>query len=1453
MINFQTWKILKLFEATKTEVSGPGIQALQRMFNDMAARGAPREYNDYGFNKQDWEAYQRLSMSGHLTSESVPVQVATTMLSILSHYRNTQITNYEEISGLVRQDFAKIAQSGHDQDKVVVFDRQPAEYGKTKVYIPHGIDRSMTIQINRIVDAAFQEEGAEKEQDNYGNYKYPRFKKFSADRSSLHTYRVHRNILSKVVDFLKSKGLEVTYESGGQPDQQAPPTSGATPPTGQQPPREDKPQEIEIIGIEEGQYGKKLAIRFAVPFDRSRATFEALKRAGLSPRGIAYASGPSRFLINIADRSMFDTVKKEIAKTGMDVTPLDEFEKKHFGEGPAKEQPQQTAGNNSDLVSFEDQPEDKMKVKVNYRALNTGKKEFLKESIQYTFPQYEWLRDEYAYLVGGNYKQYVAFGRLLKKFGYNVDKLRAIVQSKLEKGDLKKTDWEGQHDDDADFHGKIEERLPESKFDLYDEQKKGVAFLYGRDHAILGDETGLGKCISPNSYVQTSYGAFKIKNLWDKYATDIIVTDKGEEWAKCPDDLYVHSMDENGKTVKGKVISLYREKIKSSLKEITTSNGKKISATLPHKFYTLNGWKSEITVNDYVCSSPNQFALEVNDFNDLNLTKLIAWQISEGWESNKRSTFSITQNEKCVLENLKEIYDNMNFKNKITKENSQATIKKDKNKTHTLKVNCSEYKNFLQKLGYEWGNKSATKRIPEFIMQANDDVVKTFLKSYFDAECHVNPKCRQIEITSASEILIYQLSLLLQRFGIICSFSEKVKMATNGLKIKRKYYALYVCGSGVEKFFKEISLDYADAVTQLLTDYKLQSYLGIKTKPNPNKEGKPVHLALKPFFDKHNLPYRLFNIPARNYIQGKRFATNKVIDQIISGFKNFKSTLKNYMKFPRSKWTDKTQHSLSVVEPNEIKNIINDLEKLKNNDLQYEKVKSVKYVDYDGYVYDLCVDETHNYISNNLICHNTVQLITAAALRMQTKNQPTLIITLKSTQAQWVNEIINVMGDAEKENITTDPLTPRKWTVVYYDNFSSGKKVDEYVASLAGANFGIVVFDELHKVKHSTSKRSQNISKVVENVPTRWGASATVSANKPMDVRNQLVMTGHHLGKVSEGKFKKDFAGYKPTGYKGAYEQDDNEDEQIKSAERLNRWLNLSGVYVRRAKKDVREMPDITVGDETTPIDQGRFQQHYATKVASYKDPSLSISKLIAARETVAHLKTDQTTSKVLGIVSGNLDKDPAASKVVVFTNFVEAGKQLVEKITQGLRQMNPSFYALTYLAETKKTERTAVKQRFTNDPKAKVLIMSMRMGGTGIDFPNAAQNMVINDFDWTPEAAEQSEGRIYRINTNHPVNIKYMVAEGIDKKLFQLVQKKRKLAGIIQAHRKEYHDHEHNAEALQQLVMAQKQMRAIDREMVDIVNDELPGAGNALGESFRSYIDNLEELRELWLYGVSL
>jgi superfamily II DNA or RNA helicase len=435
------------------------------------------------------------------------------------------------------------------------------------------------------------------------------------------------------------------------------------------------------------------------------------------------------------------------------------------------------------------------------------------------------------------------------------------------------------------------------------------------------------------------------------------------------------------------------------------------------------------------------------------------------------------------------------------------------------------------------------------------------------------------------------------------------------------------------------------------------------------------------------------------------------------------------------------------------------------------------------------------------------------------------------------------MGENERSNISKEPLSPKKWTVVYYENFSSGKQVENNVKSLKEAGFGIVIFDELHKIKHSSAKRSQNISQVVESIPTKWGASATISSNKPMDVRNQLVMTGHHLGKINEKKFKRDFAGEN-------YEKD-SEENKIKSAENLNKWLNLSGLYVRRSKQDIREMPNLSIQNKVVSIDQSKFGDDYKSKLSAYKDPELPISMLIAARETIAKLKTDQTSNKVLDIVKKNINGPAAASKIVVFTNFKESANQLVKKINSGLKLIDPNFHVMTYLAETKKQDRLTTKKRFTDDSNAKVLVMSMRMGGTGIDFPNAAQNMVINDFDWTPESAEQSEGRIYRINTNHPVNIDYVVADGIDKTIYDKVQKKRELAEIIQKYRKEYHEKD-DVEALKQIVKAQKDIAKIDQDMVKAINSELPGAGKALEESFKSYVDRYEQFKDLLLYGIS-
>ena len=958
MFKFSEWVSIR--ESSEAVVSGQGIRDMQRAMRDMAGRGAPNQWNDYGFSKMDYGTYHDLEARGWMDSEAVPVSAVRKMLQVLGRYQNTQVRNYREISAAVQRDMMGGSSSPPSADKVVVFDNQPRSYGKIKVHIPHGLDRSSTILVNRALDAALESEGVGKEPNRFsGRLEYPRFKKLSQDKSSLHSYWIHPSVIGPVMEILKSKGMEVEYESGSGSASALAQELTRTPES----PKSSIP-DVEIIGKEKNQYGNKIAVRFN--YERGKGLFQKMKDFGLAPRGISYA-GEGKFLINVDDRELFNAVVSKASEMGLDMSPLQEFSKSLTTSAGSD------VSRKDGTIRFSDAGGDSIAIKTDVRSLSHDRRDFVRETIQYNFPEYEYDRAGYFYKVSGTYKQYVAFGRLLSRFGYPVDELRKIIKDKLDSGRLSKTDWEGRYDKDKEFQSSIDDKVPDSMIDLYDEQRFGVAFLYGRDSAILGDETGFGK---------------------------------------------------------------------------------------------------------------------------------------------------------------------------------------------------------------------------------------------------------------------------------------------------------------------------------------------------------------------------------------------------------------------------------------------------------------------------------------------SAQLITAAALRMQSSGKPTLIITLKATQKQFAEEIVRVMGEKERGQISLDPTSPRKWTVIRYSDFSGGKdernrKVQEHVESLKRAGFGVAILDELHKVKHGKSQRSQNIASVVDSIPTRWGASATVSSNKPMDVKNQLLMMGHPLGRVKEKKFKKDFAGMVPDGYKGRFKKSDKDEDEIRAAERLNKWLNLSGVYVRREKGEIREMPDLSVGSDKTNIDRNKFQSLYSAKVQSYKDPSLPVSQLIAARESIAQLKTDETARKVIDIVAAGRGKPPAASKVVVFTNFIESGRQLVDKISKVLEGIDPSYSVITYLSDTSKKEREKVKKRFTDDPNIKVLVMSMKMGGTGIDFPNAAQHMVINDFDWTPESAEQSEGRIYRINTDHPVRIQYVVGHGLDAELFEKVQKKREIAAIIQKYRREYHDSEAAPEALKKIVDAQKEMKKLDDDMTKIVSANLPGAEGAMKESFSSYLIRLSKISE--------
>ena len=949
-------KFASFLENKENLVSGPGIDLLKTTFHDMFERGAPVVDDFTGFNKIDFGAYKAIVSSPNFHDDSIPVATATRMLAILSRYKNTQISNYEDIKAAVENDI-KSSLKMDDHQEIVIHTDAERVWGKIKVYVPGGISKKL---LTKISDLIVEKKKLVQVRDNYGAMKYPVFKFFNTDRNQLNTYYIHPEVIDDVVNLISGE-MSISTKVSGSPvgsEEKAPAS---------------EKKQLVVIGTQDTRFGKKIAIQLNVSFEQSKSILDSAKASNLVPRGYSYdgSTRPPKFLIAADSKDLYDVVKSKLVDGGIDVADLDKFvdENKLFSDEGQKEisfekKPEQIK-TTKPIISFSDRRngvDDVMTIGVPYREASKEQKAFLKELIQYTFPSYRWDDKNFLYVVSGNFKQYATFGQILKRFGYHVEDLRVILDSKLKNGGVKKTDHEGKVD--ADFKDKIDSRLPESKFELYKEQKDGIAFLYGRNHAILGDATGVGK---------------------------------------------------------------------------------------------------------------------------------------------------------------------------------------------------------------------------------------------------------------------------------------------------------------------------------------------------------------------------------------------------------------------------------------------------------------------------------------------TIQMIAAAELRMQDlgPDAKTLVLTPKAggmLPKQWKEEIQSVVG--EDTQVSNNGLDPKRWTIVHYELFSSGGGIERLIEATKNAKYSIVLFDELHKLKHEGSERSQNVKKATNNIPYKWGASATISANKPSDVKNQLSVIGHPLGEIKPGKFKRDFAGMVPGGYRGAYTEGTFEDK-IRAAEKLNKWLNLSGVYVRRTKEDLREMPNLNIDAASTDIKEEDFYRGLKEKLKG-KDSVLAITELIASREILANMKVDYTVNKAFETIKSNLGKPAnnyAASKVVIFTNFIQTGSDLYEKLSNKLREFDPKFKVITYLSSTKKAERNKVKEVFTNDPNAKALVMSMKMGGTGISFPNASQNMIINDFDWTPESAEQSEGRIYRINTDHPVNITYTIAKGLDTELFVIVQKKRKLAELIQRYRKEYQEKEVDEEIIQKIIDAQKKMKEIDSEINKLIAN---AAAKAKDEnvSFKDYLD---------------
>ena len=130
--------------------------------------------------------------------------------------------------------------------------------------------------------------------------------------------------------------------------------------------------------------------------------------------------------------------------------------------------------------------------------------------------------------------------------------------------------------------------------------------------------------------------------------------------------------------------------------------------------------------------------------------------------------------------------------------------------------------------------------------------------------------------------------------------------------------------------------------------------------------------------------------------------------------------------------------------------------------------------------------------------------------------------------------------------------------------------------------------------------------------------------------------------------------------------------------------------------------------------------------------------------------------------------------KTLIFTQFAEMGHLLKSTIEEELG-LRTHFY---HGGCTQK-ERTDMIQDFQGNPDCKVLILSLKAGGTGLNLVAASQ-VIHYDLWWNPAIEAQATDRAFRIGQKRNVQVHRFITKGtFEEKINALLETKKAIANL--------------------------------------------------------------------------
>jgi SNF2 family DNA or RNA helicase len=402
----------------------------------------------------------------------------------------------------------------------------------------------------------------------------------------------------------------------------------------------------------------------------------------------------------------------------------------------------------------------------------------------------------------------------------------------------------------------------------------------------------------------------------------------------------------------------------------------------------------------------------------------------------------------------------------------------------------------------------------------------------------------------------------------------------------------------------------------------------------------------------------------------------------------------------------------------------------------------------------------------------TVQAITLLSYIYPKSKTPSLIVMPRSLLSNWQNEIDKFNPnlsyyryhgtDRDAKELTKHNIILTTYAIVRND-----------IEKLKEVKFDTIILDESQNIKNLDSKISKAV--MLLEGEHKFALSGTPIENSLFELYSLFRFINAGMFSTIR-EFKKDYA----------------EPIQGESNEDVARVLRakISPFLLRRLKDDVlTELP--AKQEQVIYVDMDdRHRKFYEQKRAYYKgilDTQIAVNGInqskfviLQAFNELRQIASAPELKSANGIASSKVEQlfdmleDIVANghKVLIFANFLGSLDLIASKAES---------MGIEYLMMTGSTrDREALVNKFQNDKKYSLFLMTLKVGGVGLNLTKADYVFIFDPW-WNKSAENQAIDRTHRIGQKNKVFAYKMITKGtIEEKILELQMQKQDMTDMV-------------------------------------------------------------------------